>query len=307
MSTNQNYIHWHTAFQAAAELELRENIEELTFEPEHYLSKEPLRIDLLILHLKNPATHLHNEIGKIMRKHNIIEYKGPGDQLSIDTLYKVLGYACLYKSFGDTIDAISTHDITVSLFREAYPRELFKKLKEDTQSHEITEEYPGIYYISGFLFPLQIVVLRRLSCNISFGILADITTESSLYLFASILKTFSVMFITLFQNVYFMALLFCLHILFCPPVERCPADMIPLQNIIHRQFSLFPCIYNIHKIIRKYDFRSAKLHAPHFCCCNPFRLPFPYICSLIFRNEREYLQYQLCNKCSHQIFLVSRI
>lgn len=77
MSTNQNYIHWHTAFQAAAELELRENIEELTFEPEHYLSKEPLRIDLLILHLKNHTTHLHNEIGKIMRKHNIIEYKGP--------------------------------------------------------------------------------------------------------------------------------------------------------------------------------------------------------------------------------------
>lgn len=162
MSTNQNYIHWHTAFQAAAELELRENIEELTFEPEHYLSKEPLRIDLLILHLKNHTTHLSNEIGKIMRKHNIIEYKGPGDQLSIDTLYKVLGYACLYKSFGDTVDAISAYDITVSLFREAYPRELFKKLKEDTQIHEITEEYPGIYYISGFLFPLQIVVLRRL-------------------------------------------------------------------------------------------------------------------------------------------------
>ena len=162
MSTNQNYIHWHTAFQAAAELELRQNIEELTFEPEHYLSKEPLRIDLLILHLKNHTTHLHNEIGIIMRKHNIIEYKGPGDQLSIDTLYKVLGYACLYKSFGDTVDAISTHDITVSLFREAYPRELFKKLERDMQSHEITEEYPGIYYISGFLFPLQIVVLRRL-------------------------------------------------------------------------------------------------------------------------------------------------
>lgn len=162
MSTNQNYIHWHTAFQAAAELELRQNIEELTFEPEHYLSKEPLRIDLLILHLKNHTTHLHNEIGKIMRKHNIIEYKGPGDQLSIDTLYKVLGYACLYKSFGDTVDAISTHDITVSLFREAYPQELFKRLKKNTQSLEITEKYPGIYYISGFLFPLQIVVLRRL-------------------------------------------------------------------------------------------------------------------------------------------------
>lgn len=160
MDKEQNRISWHPAFRAAAELEFKEDIDDLIFESEHSLSKEPLRIDLLILHLKNHKKVLHSEIGKLMRKHNIIEYKGPGDQLSIDTLYKVLGYACLYKSFGNKINELSVQDISISLFREAYPKELFKLLQQDSQAHTIVEKYKGIFYISGFPFPLQIVVFN---------------------------------------------------------------------------------------------------------------------------------------------------
>ncbi len=76
MSKEQNRISWHPAFRAAAELEFKEDINDLIYESEHSLSKEPLRIDLLILHLKNHKKILHSEIGKLMRKHNIIEYKG---------------------------------------------------------------------------------------------------------------------------------------------------------------------------------------------------------------------------------------
>ena len=156
MSTEKNRISWHPAFRAAAELELREDIEDLVFESEHPLSKEPLRIDLLILHLKNQDNVLHNEIGKIMRKHNIIEYKGPGDRLTIDTVYKILGYACLYKSFGTTVNEIRMQDITVSIFREAYPKELFQLLQQE--KYMVKERYKGIFYVSGFPFPVQIVV-----------------------------------------------------------------------------------------------------------------------------------------------------
>lgn len=93
-----------------------------------------------------------------MRKHNIIEYKGPNDQLSIDTLYKILGYACLYKSFGNTVNAIPMQDITVSIFREAFPQELFRLLR--SENYTIEERYMGIFYVYGFLFPVQIVVFR---------------------------------------------------------------------------------------------------------------------------------------------------
>ena len=86
-------IQWHPAFYAAAELELKENIEELDLISEYHLSKEPIRIDLLIIKEENADKVMKNEIGHIMRKYNVLEYKGPGDELSIDTFYKTLGYA----------------------------------------------------------------------------------------------------------------------------------------------------------------------------------------------------------------------
>ena len=147
---------------AAAELELKENIEELDLISEYHLSKEPIRIDLLIIKEENAEKVMKNEIGHIMRKYNVLEYKGPGDELSIDTLYKTLGYACLYKGYGKTIDEIPADELTVSLFREAYPRELFLELER--KGYVLEEKYPGIYYVRGnILFPVQIVVISRLN------------------------------------------------------------------------------------------------------------------------------------------------
>lgn len=154
-------IQWHPAFCAAAELELRENIKELDLIPEYNLSKEPIRIDLLVIKESEQERILKNEIGHIMRRHNVLEYKGPGDELSIDDLYKAIGYACLYKAYGKTVDEIPADEVTVSLFREAYPRELFKRLTG--LGYLIERKYPGIYHVSGMQFPLQIVVIRQLA------------------------------------------------------------------------------------------------------------------------------------------------
>ena len=41
-------LQWHPAFCAAAGLEFHEDIERLELKPEYNLSKEPIRIDLLI-------------------------------------------------------------------------------------------------------------------------------------------------------------------------------------------------------------------------------------------------------------------
>jgi hypothetical protein len=52
-------------------------------------------------------------------------------------------------------------ELTISMFRAAYPRELFAELKR--QGHEIEEAYPGIYYVTKDLpFPVQIVVTSEL-------------------------------------------------------------------------------------------------------------------------------------------------
>lgn len=49
MKETPEKFQWHPAFYAATELELRENYDDLEFEPEHNLSKAPLQMDLLII------------------------------------------------------------------------------------------------------------------------------------------------------------------------------------------------------------------------------------------------------------------
>ncbi len=134
MTDQTDKIQWHPGFCSAAELELIENKTELEFIREYNIGKEPLRIDLLIIK-KRPGAVIKNEIGSIFKQHNLLEYKSPDDGFSIDDYYKAIGYACIYKSFGETVDAIPAQEITVSFFREAYPRELIKSLMRELQKH----------------------------------------------------------------------------------------------------------------------------------------------------------------------------
>lgn len=57
---------------------------------------------------------IENEIGKIFRGSNILEYKSPEDHLNIDTFYKSGAYASLYKAYGETMNERKADDITVS-------------------------------------------------------------------------------------------------------------------------------------------------------------------------------------------------
>ena len=155
-------IQWHPGFYGAAELEFISNKGDLEFQREFNLSKEPIRMDLLIIKkLSNIRTK--NEIGHIFRKFNVVEYKSNDDALSIDDYYKTVGYACLYKGLGETVDQIPANELTISIFRESYPREMFEAMKN--LGLEIKERYPGIYYISGkqALFDTQVVVTKQLN------------------------------------------------------------------------------------------------------------------------------------------------
>lgn len=162
MPDSPHKLQWHPAFYAATGLELQANHQEIQMIPEYNLSKEPIRIDLLIIKNDGQAKKIENEIGHIMKKYNVIEYKSPEDSMTIDDFYKTVGYACLYKGYGKTVNEILLSELTVSLFREAYPRELFAML--ENAGHHIEEKYPGIYYVTNNLpFPAQIVVTKQLS------------------------------------------------------------------------------------------------------------------------------------------------
>ena len=106
-------IQWHPGFVSAMDLELRENRTDLVYEREYNLNTKPLEIDLLVIK-KDKNVQMINEIGKLFRGHNIMEYKSPEDGLNIDTFYKSGAYASLYKSYGETVDKRTADGITVS-------------------------------------------------------------------------------------------------------------------------------------------------------------------------------------------------
>ncbi|MDO4340472.1 MAG: hypothetical protein Q4C91_20685, partial [Eubacteriales bacterium] len=104
---------WHGPFCSAVRLELVENKNDVDFQKEYQLSSKPLQIDLLVIR-KTEDISINNEIGKIFRGHNLMEYKSPEDALNVDTYFKVLGYACFYKSNSPSVDSIKDDDITLS-------------------------------------------------------------------------------------------------------------------------------------------------------------------------------------------------
>lgn len=62
-------IQWHPGFYSAAELELHSDKGVLAFQREYNLSKEPLRMDLLIIK-KLADVRIENEIGRIFKRYN---------------------------------------------------------------------------------------------------------------------------------------------------------------------------------------------------------------------------------------------
>ena len=155
----ESRIQWHPAFYAAAKLELRDNIDELEFYPEYNLSKKPLQADLLIIE-KNGKTRMKNAIGHIFRKHNIVEYKSPGDGMTVDDFYKCVAYACLYKSTGENVNAIAGDELSITMIRESYPKSMMRELKR--LGIGFAEYDAGIYYSQNFFIPAQLTVTQEL-------------------------------------------------------------------------------------------------------------------------------------------------
>lgn len=151
---------WHPAFYAELQIELEQEMENLIFENEHQLGTMPKEIDILIKK-KDKSIPIQKNIGRIFRKHNIIEYKNPEDSLGINDFYKVLAYTYFYKADTKEDEKIRIKDITVTFVVRRYPRVLTKHLMRN--HYLIKEQEPGIYYILGERFPIQLIVTSRLT------------------------------------------------------------------------------------------------------------------------------------------------
>ena len=155
-------LQWHPAFCSALRLELLEDAENLEFTDEFQLTEKPLQIDCTVVKVKRDCK-IKNEIGKIFRKHNIFEYKSPKDELNIDTFYKAVAYACLYKVLPNHVDEIPAEEITITLIRDRKPVKLLGELEKSGYGYK--KEAAGIYYVNGAMFPMQIIESSELDVD----------------------------------------------------------------------------------------------------------------------------------------------
>lgn len=111
---------------------------------------------------KENTCDIKNEIGRIFRTHNLLEYKSPDDMLNYDVFLKGIAYAYLYKAKEEHVDEIVLDEMSLTFIRERKPVMLFKKLQKE--KFIIDEKWPGIYYIikEGNI-SIQIVVTKELS------------------------------------------------------------------------------------------------------------------------------------------------
>lgn len=160
MKSKKN-IDWHSGFAGGLGLCFRKYREHITIEREHLLSKQPMRIDFLVVK-KQADVVIDNSLGRCFRTHNIVEYKNPYDALNVDVIWKTIGYAALYKSQGERVNQISINEITVSVYRYRISKRLFKNLM--AEGYTINEIDNGIYKLEGpFSIPVYLVAISELS------------------------------------------------------------------------------------------------------------------------------------------------
>ena len=159
MAQETGRTRFHYGFYAAMKVEYDIIHANITYEQEIQLGEDPVRLDFLIIK-KAPDVVLTDPIGEFFKSVNIFEYKSPEDGLSIDDFYKAAGYAFIYKGYDRKVDELPIENMTLTLVRHAYPRELIKALKQS--GFIVIEKYPGMYRIEGIKLNIQLVVSSRL-------------------------------------------------------------------------------------------------------------------------------------------------
>ena len=150
------HIAWHPAFVEAIQLELEAYRDILEFHAEFPLTSEPLRIDCVVIKKVKDAV-LTKNIAAIFREVNLLEFKSPGDYVSIADFYKVYAYACLYAS----LHQISINSITISFVESCHPEKLLRHLKEE-RGYKLEKRSSGIYTVTGDILPIQFIDSRKL-------------------------------------------------------------------------------------------------------------------------------------------------
>ena len=153
---------YHAAIEAAFKSKYDDEHSSIVTRGEVKIGEEPPILDLLVLK-KDEALQLTDEIGSFFKENNVIEVKGVDDGISINDVFKALGYTDMYMAIGRNVDEIPWETVTVTVIQFQYPRAAFKRLQE--MGCEIKERIKGcVWEASGpaINFPFQVVKATEL-------------------------------------------------------------------------------------------------------------------------------------------------
>lgn len=146
----------NTAFCDTLKIELATTNINTGYNPNDCLYMKPVAAYLLAI-IKSPDIKIQNNIGKILKGHNIFDYTYFDKKLDIDHLYKAIAYTSLYKASGFEDNYIKADDITITVVSRDIPHQLFDSLKEAGITVEESEK--GIYQIKNMIpFSIQVIV-----------------------------------------------------------------------------------------------------------------------------------------------------
>lgn len=146
----------NAAFCDALKIEIARSDINTGFNPDDCMYMQPVAAFLLAI-IKSPDIKIQNDIGKILKGHNIFDYTYFDKQLDTDHLYKAIAYTSLYKASGFEDNCIKADDVTITIVSRDIPQQLFDNLNELGITPEKTGK--GIYQIKNMMpFNIQVIV-----------------------------------------------------------------------------------------------------------------------------------------------------
>ena len=145
---------WHSWMDALLHIVLHPY--PVQIEREFVLGNQPPRADFIIL-MEEEVVDLGLRVFKIFREQNIIEFKGPDDELNESVLWKCIGYAGFYIH----VREIPASQVTLTLIRSTKPVGLL----QDLAAYVVPDDASGIYHIKNWKvdLPIQLVVTSELA------------------------------------------------------------------------------------------------------------------------------------------------
>ncbi|MBR1476331.1 MAG: hypothetical protein IJ608_00010 [Lachnospiraceae bacterium] len=147
---------YHAGLVAALKTKYDDRYDFMETLKELILGEKPPRLDAVVLK-KDPDQHLTDEIGCFFLEHNVFEFKGYGDGININDIFKVEGYALFYMTIDKKVNEVPLETVTISVLQYRFPREVLKEL--EAKGCAVKERIKGIFEISGgpVIFPFQII------------------------------------------------------------------------------------------------------------------------------------------------------